>query len=142
MKKSILLLFFSTLFVSSYAQDGCFSQWKEVFTKRGAYTVMDDMHRKVIISFIENGESFCVYGKVRVENGKIVSIFTQFENGDFQLMEGEILNIKKSAPSINNGISELITNENGEKFHVLFIEKIKPKKKSYKSAGGPGADFK
>lgn len=103
---------------------------------------MDDMHRKVIISFIENGESFCVYGKVRVENGKIVSIFTQFENGDFQLMEGKILNIKKSAPSINNGISELITNENGEKFHVLFIEKIKPKKKSYKSAGGPGADFK
>jgi len=142
MKKSLLLLFFSALFVSSYAQEGCFKEWKEVLTKRGAYTVMDDMHRKVIISFIENGESFCVYGKVRVENGKIVSVFTQFENGDWELMEGKIYNIKKGAPIIKNGISELITNENGEKFHILFIEKIKPKKKSYKSAGGPGADFK
>ena len=127
--------------MSSYAQEGCFNEWKEVFTKRGAYTVMDDMHRKVIISFIENGESFCVYGKVRVENGKIVSVFTQFENGDYELMEGKHVNNKKTSPSIKNGISELITNENGEKFHILFIEKIKPKKKSYKSAGGPGADF-
>ena len=107
MKKSLLLLFFSTLFISSYAQEGCFNEWKEVFIKRGAYTVMDDMHRKVIISFIENGESFCVYGKVRVENGKIVSIFTQFENGDYELMEGKIVNNKKMAPSIKNGISEL-----------------------------------
>ena len=141
MKKSLLLLFFSALFMSSYAQEGCFSQWKEVFTKRGAYTVMDDMHRKVIISFIENGESNCVYGKVRVENGKIVSVFTQFDNGDWELMEGKISNSSKSAPTIQNGISELIINENGEKFRILFIEKIKPKKKSYKSAGGPGAEF-
>jgi len=141
MKKSLLLLFFSALFMTSYAQEGCYSDWKKVFTKRGAYTVMDDMHRKVIISFIENDESFCVFGKVRVENGKIVSVFTQYENDDYELMDGKILNNKKAAPSIKNGISELITNENGEKFHVLFIEKIKPKKKSYKSAGGPGSMY-
>jgi len=139
MKKSLLLLFFTAFFMTSYAQEGCYKQWEKVFTKRGAYTVMDDMHRKVIISFIEGNESFCVYGKVRVENGKIVSVFVQYENDDYELMEGKLTNSKKSSPSIKNGISELATNENGERFYVLFIEKIKPKKKSYKSAGGPGS---
>lgn len=142
MKKTLLLLFFSVLFSSAFSQSGCFSEWKEVFTKRGAYSVSDDMHRKVIISFIEEGESFCVYGKVRVENGKIVSVFVQYETNEFELMDGKLVNSKKTAPGISNGISEEITNENGEKFYVLFIEKIKPKKKSYKPAGGPGADFK
>jgi len=142
MKKTLLLFIFSILFTATYAQSGCFAEWKTVFEKRGAYTVSDDMHRKVIISFIEEGESFCVYGKVRVENGKIVSVFVQYENGEYQLMDGKLVNSKKQAPGITNGISEEITNDDGEKFHVLFIEKIKPKKKSYKSAGGPGADFK
>ena len=142
MKKSLLLLFFSALFVSSYAQEGCFKQWKEVFTKRGAYTVMDDMHRKVIISFIEGGESYCIYGKVRVENGKIVSIFVQYEDGEFALMDQKFTNNIKRPPGVMNGISEEITNEAGEKFYVLFIDKIKPKKREYKKAAGPGAEFK
>ena len=141
MKKTLLLFMFSALLSSVYAQTGCYSEWKTVFQKRGAYTVSDDMHRKVIVSFIEEGESYCAYGKVRVENGKIVSVFIQYENSEYELMEGKLINDKKVAPSITNGISELITNQNGEKFYVLFIEKIKPKKKSYKSAGGPGAEF-
>jgi len=103
---------------------------------------MDDMHRKVIISFIEGDESFCVYGKVRVENGKIASVFVQYENDDYELMEGKLVNVRKTSASIKNGISELTINENGEKFYVLFIDKIKPKKKAYKSAAGPGAEFK
>lgn len=142
MKKTFLLLFFSALFSSAFAQTGCYAEWKKVFTDRGAYTVSDDMHRKVIISFIEGGESYCVYGKVRVENGRIVSVFVQYEDGEYELMDGKLVNGQGRAPGVTNGMSELITNENGEKFHVLFIEKIKPKKKAYKSAGGPGADFK
>jgi len=142
MKKTFLLLFFTVLLTSTYAQSGCFAEWKEVFTKRGAYTISDNMHRKVIISFIEGSESVCVYGKVRVENGKIVSVFVEFENNEFDIMDGKLLNSKKQSPSISNGISELITNSNGEKFYVLFVEKIKPKKKAYKTAGGPGDKFK
>ena len=141
MKKICLLFMFSALMSSVYSQTGCYEQWKAVFERRGAYTVSDDMHRKVIISFVENGETYCVYGKVRVENGKIVSVFVQYENSEYELMEGKLLNAKKVAPGIVNGMSELITNQNGEKFYILFIEKIKPKKKSYKSAGGPGAEF-
>jgi hypothetical protein len=142
MKKTFILLFFTVLFSNIYAQDGCYKEWKEVFDKRGAYTVSDDMHRKVIISFIEDGKSYCVYGKARVENGRIVSVFVQYEDGEYELMDGKILNSQKMSPAITNGISELCVNENGEQFYVMFIEKIKPKKKAYKSAGGPGADFK
>ncbi|MGV6861959.1 MAG: hypothetical protein ACWA41_09310 [Putridiphycobacter sp.] len=142
MKKTFLLLFFSVLFSNLNAQTGCFEEWKKVFEERGAYTVADDMHRKVIISFIENGESYCVYGKVRVENGRIVSVFVQYEDGEYELMDGKVMNKQKMSPTIKDGISEEITNDNGEHFYVLFIEKIKPKKKSYKSAGGPGAEFK
>lgn len=142
MKKAFLLLFFSVVFSSIFAQEGCYSEWKAVFDKRGAYTVSDDMHRNVIVSFIEDGESYCVYGKARVENGKIVSVFVQYENEEYELMEGKLVNKNKQAPGISNGISEEIINEKGEHFRVLFIDKIKPKKKEYKSAGGPGDLYK
>lgn len=142
MKKVFLFLLFTVFFSSIYAQSGCFSEWKTVFEKRGAYTVTDDMYRSVILSFIEGEESYCIYGKVRVENGKIASIFVQYEDGEFALMDQEFHNKSNRAPGIANGISEEITNEAGEKFYVLFIDKIKPKKREYKKATGPGAEFK
>ena len=142
MKKIFLLILLSVFFVNAHAQTGCFADWKAVFEKRGAYTVTDDMYRNVIISFIEGGESYCIYGKVRVENGKIVSIFVQYEDGEFALMDQKFTNNIKRPPGVMNGISEEITNEAGEKFYVLFIDKIKPKKREYKKAAGPGAEFK
>ncbi|MDX1350310.1 MAG: hypothetical protein R3279_08685 [Putridiphycobacter sp.] len=142
MKKTILLFLFSGIIMQSFAQTGCYAEWKKVFEQRGAYTVTDDMYRSVIISFIEGDESFCIYGKVRVENGKIVSIFVQYEDGEFALMDQKFTNKANRPPGIVNGISEEITNEAGEKFYVLFIDKIKPKKREYKKAAGPGAEFK
>jgi len=38
---------------------------------------------------------------------------------------------------IVNGISEMILNADGEKFKVVFIEQLKPKKKAYKSVTLP-----
>ncbi|MFK8038404.1 MAG: hypothetical protein AB8B74_08950 [Crocinitomicaceae bacterium] len=142
MKKTFLFLLFSAFFIQSFAQTGCYAEWKSVFEKRGAYTVTDDMYRSVILSFIEGEESYCIYGKVRVENGKIASIFVQYEDGEFALMDQQFQNKMNRAPGIINGISEEITNEAGEKFFVLFIDKIKPKKREYKKAAGPGAEFK
>ncbi len=142
MKKLFLLLLLSGVFSQSYAQTGCFAEWKEVFERRGSYTVTDDMYRSVILSFIEGTESYCIYGKVRVENGKIVSVFVQYEDGEFALMDQKFVNKANRAPGVINGISEEISNEAGEKFYVLFIDKIKPKKREYKKAGGPGAEFK
>jgi len=142
MKKGFLLILLSVFFINSHAQEGCFKEWKAVFEARGAYTVTDDMYRNVIISFIEDGQSVCIYGKARVENAKVVSIFVQYENEEYGLMDQKFANKDNRPPGISNGISEEITNEAGEHFYVLFVDKIKPKKREYKQAAGPGAEFK
>ena len=76
--------------------------------------------------------------KARVENGKVVSIFLQFEDGTYELMDMKITNKSGDPAGIVNGISEEIINEEGDHFFVIFVEKLKPKKKEYKTVGGPG----
>ena len=44
---------------------------------------------------------------------------------------------KRLPPTISNGISELIQTADGEKFKVVFISKLKPKKKAYKEINLP-----
>lgn len=141
MKSTILFLFFTLSMSSVFAQTGCLEEWRAVFADRGAYSVSDDMHRKVYISFVENGESWCVLGKARVENGKIVSVFLQYEDGTYELMDMKLVNAAGKAPGVENGISEEVINEENEHFYVIFVEKLKPKKKEYKTVGGPGGDF-
>ncbi|UKN03251.1 hypothetical protein K6119_06950 [Paracrocinitomix mangrovi] len=137
MKKLFLLLLFSSVVTGAFSQ-GCLQAWKDAFKKRGAYTVADDMHRKVYIHFADGEDSYCVEGKARVENGKIQSVFLQFEDGTYELMDMKITNLAGNQAGIENGISEEMINEKGEHFFVIFVEKLKPKKKEYKTVGGPG----
>ena len=44
----------------------------------------------------------------------------------------------EGAPSIVNGISEEIITKDGQDLYIIFVDKIKPKKKTYKTVGGPG----
>ena len=138
MKKTLLLLCLSFFLTNMYAQTGCLQEWRSAFEKRGAYSVSDDMHRKVYISFVEDGESTCFLGKVRIENSKIVSIFLQFEDGTYELMDMKFANKDNRPPGVINGISEEIINEENAHFYVIFVEKLKPKQKEYKTVGGPG----
>ncbi|WP_070138537.1 hypothetical protein [Crocinitomix algicola] len=140
MKRTILLLFFSLFYANMYAQTGCLEQWQAAFEKRGSFAVSDDMHRKVYVSFIENGESWCVSGKARVENGRVVSVFLQYEDGTYELMDMKLVNTQGRSPGVRNGISEEIINEENQHFYVIFVEKLKPEQKKYKTVGGPG-DF-
>jgi len=141
MKKSLLFGLSFFLFVGAFSQtaqtDDCFKKLEEAFTKRGAYTISDDMHRNVIISFFEGETTNCVVGKVRVENGTIVSVFLQYKDDTYELMDKKFYNLKKQAPTITNGISEMIVTTDNEKFRVVFIEKLKPKAKSYKAVQLP-----
>ncbi len=137
MKKSLLFLSAVFLAFSLSAQSDCYKRLEDAFTKRGAYTVADDMHRNVIISFFEKGGTVCVYGKARVENGQIVSIFKQFDDNTYELIDKKFFNDKKAPPTISNGISEMIYTSDGEKFKVIFIEKLKPKKKTVKEVTLP-----
>lgn len=138
MKKSLLVIFVLISYLGSYAQnEDCFKRLEKAFQKRGSYTISDDMHRNVIISIFEEGETSCVTGKVRVENGAIVSIFLQYKDDTYELMDKKFYNAKKEPPTIENGISEMILTSDGEKMRVVFIEKLKPKAKSLKSANIP-----
>ena len=66
MKKSILALVALIWSFGSFAQDDCFKKLEDAFTKRGSYTIADEMHRNVIISFFTPEGTECVSGKVRV----------------------------------------------------------------------------
>lgn len=134
MKKFVLFVFASVISISSlFAQnENCYEKLENAFLERGAYTVSDDIHRNVIISFFEEDEVYCVKAKVRVENGFITSIFYYYDDNTSELYDNKFYNDKKQQPTIENGISEMITNADGEQFKVVFIEKLKPKKKNLK----------
>jgi hypothetical protein len=137
MKKSLLFLSTILLVFVSNAQGDCYKRLEDAFAKRGAYTVADDIHRNVVVSyFLKDGVS-CVAGKARVENGLIVSIFVQFDDNSYELIDKKFFNEKKGPPIINNGISEMIYTTDGEKFKVIFIDRIKPKQKSLKQVTLP-----
>jgi hypothetical protein len=66
MKKILLSIVASFAFLWSTAQDqSCFERLEKAFSERGSYTVSDDIHRNVIISFFENSDVYCVKGKAR-----------------------------------------------------------------------------
>lgn len=137
MKKGLLaLLIGMTISAGTYAQD-CFTKLQKAFDERGAYSIADDMHRNVIVSFFEDGTSYCISGKARVENGLITSVFLQYEDDTYELMKAKFFNSKKESPTIVNGISEMIFTSDGEKFKVIFIDQLKPKKKQFKSVELP-----
>ncbi|TNE76721.1 MAG: hypothetical protein EP333_02105 [Bacteroidetes bacterium] len=137
MKKGLLaLLIGMTISAGTYAQD-CFTKLQKAFDERGAYSIADDMHRNVILSFFEDGTSYCISGKARVENGLITSVFLQYEDDTYELMKAKFFNSKKESPTIVNGISEMIFTSDGEKFKVIFIDQLKPKKKQFKSVELP-----
>jgi len=140
MRKSLLTLMLLTLTVSVLAQKkdlNCFEKMESAFKERGAYTVADEMHRKVIVSFFEGDDVMCVNGKVRVENGKISSIFLQYSDATYEIMDVKFYNQSKQAPNISNGISEMIQTADGQRLRVVFIEQLRPKKKQFQQATLP-----
>lgn len=139
MKKSLLVGLTILMSFGAFSQQSdCYKKLEEAFKVRGSYTISDDMHRNVIISFFEGETTTCVSGKVRVENGVIVSVFLQYKDDSYELyMDKNVYNAKKQPPTITNGISELIITPNGERFKVIFIDKLKPKAKSYKQVELP-----
>lgn len=126
MKKVLVIMIFSLVASTASSQD-CFTRLQEAFDIREAYPVEDGMHRNVYISYFEDGSSRCISGKVRVENNKIVSVFLQYDDNTYELMDAKFYNSEKQQPTIANGISEMIYTVDGEKFKVVFIESLKPK---------------
>lgn len=135
--KKYLLLALSTLLLFSagetIAQEkeelNCFEKYENVFNERGSYTISDNIYRNVMISFFEGDDVFCVRGKVRVENGYISAIFYYYDDNTEELYDKNFHNLNNEPPSIENGISEMIVNADRERLKVVFIDKLKPKRK-------------
>lgn len=135
MRKTLLLTFATVLLLginSTLAQDkelNCFQVYEEAFEERGSFTVSDNIYRNVMISFFEGDEVYCVRGKVRVENGYITSIFYYYDDNTEELYDKKFHNLKGEPASVSNGISEIIVNADRERLRVVFIDKLKPKRK-------------
>ena len=146
MKKFILTLSFLFIGIAIYAQDAeeptCYQKYATVFEKRGAYDVEDGVYDDVIISFRKGSMAECYYGKVKVVNSKIDvnEMYLMFEDDTF-----EKINKKFRYPDqeirITNGMSRTMITVDDELITILFVKKIKPKKKSYVKAPDPDFDF-
>jgi hypothetical protein len=123
----LLSIFFFGCLFCVYSQTECFSKFEKAFTERGATTVPDAMHKNVVICFFNKERKGCYCGKVRVENGKITSVFLQYVDDTYVLYEDPFYNALKKAPTINNGISEMIYSSKGESFKVVFMDQLNPK---------------
>ena len=120
------LLFIGQLFIAQ-SQTDCFLKLEKAFTTRGANPVPDAMHKNVVICFFNKERMGCFSGKVRVEGGKITSVFLQYSDESYELYNDPFVNSSKKAPSIKNGISEMIYSSKGEQFKVVFMDQLKPK---------------
>lgn len=134
-----LLLFCAIFLAANLAMsqtDDCFKRLEDAFTRRGAYAVPDDMYRNVIVSFFEDGGSYCYSGKARVVNGAIRSIFVQYKDDSYELfLDGQdIYDANKKPVTVKNGISDMIVTSKGERLRIVFIDKLKPKPQVYKQA--------
>lgn len=138
MKKLITLFGILALSLTTInAQENCFERLENAFKERGSYTVSDDIHRNIIVTFFEDGEAFCLKGKARVENGRVSSIFLYYDDNTSELFDKPFFNKDKEPPVITNGISEMIYTQDKERLRVVFIEKLKPKQKAFKKAELP-----
>lgn len=136
MKKLYALLFVSMFVTSAFAQmDNCYENYKKVFENRGAYPVEDGTHNNVIFSSQSKGATECYLCTAKVMNGEVVEIAIHFEDDTKEIVMFEF---KDKLPwTIHDGISRSRVTTKDEKIHVMFIDKIKPKKKEYKKAPLP-----
>jgi hypothetical protein len=124
-------------FISFSQTNDCLKKMEYMFNKRGCNPIENGIHYHVIVSYSKTAGNVCYNGKVIVENGTITKIFTELEDGTFEELTKKFTNSKNEAPRFENGISELISTENGLKIHIIFVDKLKPKAKAYKEAELP-----
>lgn len=146
MKHSLLLLILTVFSASVFAQTAqpkkeltCFDAYKKEFDERGAYTVDDGKYTGIIISITTAEGTDCVYGKVQVEGGFVTTIWLQYEDNTYDYLDRKYIGTGK--PKIVNGITEALKTTQGETIYVVFVDKIKPKKKQLKKVTGPGSGF-
>ncbi|PKP51482.1 MAG: hypothetical protein CVT95_00800 [Bacteroidetes bacterium HGW-Bacteroidetes-12] len=148
MKKILLSLLIisatNVLFSQEQGEDQqtCYQKYASVFEKRGAYDVADGVYNDVIISFRKGSLAECYFGKVEVKNQKINvhEIYLRFEDDTYEKVTRKF-RYPDQAIDVTNGMSRTMITADDELITILFVKKIKPKKKSYSKAPDPDFDF-
>lgn len=135
------LLISLSLLMSTYAQDGgsCYEQYRKVFENRGANPVEDGAHDNIILTVRTGDASECYVARAVVQESQIVEIDLYFEDGSFEKKEYEFKD--KSSWSIHNGMSKTKITEKDEYINIMFVNKIKPKRKKLMKAPKPVFDL-
>lgn len=144
MKKLLLSLVLasSTMIVVAQENDDamvtCYQKYAEIFEKRGAEEIADGTYDDVIITFRKGSMADCFYGKVHVKGGNINpnEMFLKFEDNTYERIVRKY-RFPDQIINIINGMSQTIVTIEDELIDVLFVKKIKPKKKSYVKAVDP-----
>ena len=122
----------------------CYFKWAKLFEERGAEDVEDGSHENIIITFRRGTKAECFNGKVDVKAGKITGIFLRFEGGTYEPLDKKYKHNEKNQVTndikIVNGISTTLVTDDDQLINVIFVKKLKPKKKAYEKAPEPGVD--
>jgi hypothetical protein len=149
MKKTITTLFLVlgvSAFVNAQAPDAkkpgeetnCYLKWAKKFEDRGADDVADGTYADVIITIRNGSEAECYNGKCEVKDGKVVGMYRQMEDGNFELIKKKL---RYDFPiTITNGMSKTVLTFEDELINVLFVKKIKAKKAGFVKAAEPTDD--
>jgi hypothetical protein len=139
MKRLYTFLIVTILTSMTYAQDNCYESYRVVFENRGSDEINDGVHDDVIISNRSKDGNECYLGSVTVKNKEIVEIAIYFEDGTKEVV---VYTFKDKLPwTTDNGISRTRVTTKDEQINVMFIDRIKPKKKQYKKAPLPKFDL-
>lgn len=146
MKRNTLLIVILLIagFSKGHSQDmtqeemesNCYLKYARVFEERGANDVGDGSHSDVIITFRNGSSADCLTGKVDVKDGKVVTMYLRMEDGSYEELKRKWKYEQKDV-TIENGISRTLITATDELINVMFIKKIKPKKKGYEKAPDP-----
>ena len=138
----ILTAIVGIAFSQNEVQSTCYTKYAKVFEKRGAKLVEDGVHDDVIITIRKGSMADCFYGKVTVTDGSVdyKQLYLKFEDNTFEKLD-LTFKYQKKPINISNGISNTFLTEDEELVNVLFVKKIKPKKKKYAKAAEPDFDL-
>ncbi len=144
--KKLLTLLLATGFVMNLnaqakeKEETCLEAYQKAFNDRGSLPVEDGTYKSVIISIVspKNGTE-CFSGKAKVEQTHVTAMYIAYEDNTYEFLDRKYKGDSKA--KINNGITEPLITDAGEKIYVIFTEKIKPKKKQFKKVNGPDKNF-
>ncbi len=117
-------------------ETNCYLKWAQKFEERGAMDVEDGTYTDVILTFRNGSSASCFNGKADVKNNMVTAMYLKLEDGTFEQVKRKWKYEIKDV-TIQNGISKTLITIDDELINVMFVKKIKPKKKGYEKAPDP-----